>query len=194
MNLFNRIFTILSLLIVALLVFSILFIPSATLIPWTSILFNGMDSVQAALRALVGLILLIVVLLILWLEFRRPGSRTVEVARSTSGRIRITTGHVEERIAEQVDAMAGIIQAKVKVTERDNAVVTHVDAVAAPNTDLVTKGEDIAAKVREVVQDQLGLKLLGKPMINIKTAKLKPVEATPVTPTPSTGSTSGDKA
>ena len=193
MNLFNRIFTIVSLLVLVVLVLSVLFISSQLLNPFVTNLLTLMSAVEASLRALIGLVFMVVVVFLLWLEFRRPGSRTVEVVRSTGGRIRITTGHVEERIAEQVDAMSGIIQSKVRVNERDNAVVAHIDVVAAPNLDLVTKGEDIAAKTREVVQDQLGLKLAGKPQITIKTSKVKPVDVTPVN-TSNTGSTSGDKA
>ncbi len=194
MNLFNRIFTILSLLVLTVLVLGILLVPPEQLSALATDLFGLVNTVQAALRALISLVFLVIVLFLLWLDLRRPSSRTVEVARSTGGRIHITTNHVEERIAEQIDAMSGIIQARVRVTERDNGVVARIDVLAAPNLDLVTKGEDIAAKTREVVQDQLGLKLTGKPQIVIKTSKLKPAETAPVSPTPSDGGTTGTKA
>jgi hypothetical protein len=194
MNLFNRIFSIVSLLVLTVLVLGVLLIPPEQLSALTASLFAMVNNVQPALRALISLLLIVIVILLLWLEFRRPGSRTVEVARSTGGRIRITTGHVEDRVAEQIDAMSGVIQSKVRISERDNSVIARVDVVAAPNLDLVTKGEDIAAKTREVIQDQLGLKLSGKPQITIKTSKMKPIAATPSSPTPSTGSTTGDKA
>ena len=193
MNLFNRIITIISLLVTTVLVLGILLIPSDLLTSWLGYLFNLVNTVQPALRALISLIFILIVLLILWLELRRPGARTVEVARSTGGRIHITTGHVEERIAEQVDAMSGIIQAKVRVSGRDNGVVARIDVLAAPNLDLVTKGEDIAAKTREVVQDQLGLKMASKPQIVIKTSKLKQVETAPAPPTANNGTTNTTK-
>lgn len=193
MNLFNRIITIISLLVTTVLVLGMLLIPSDLLTSWLGYLFSLVNTMQPALRALISLIFILIVLLILWLELRRPGARTVEVARSTGGRIHITTSHVEERIAEQVDAMSGIIQVKVRVSGRDNGVVARIDVLAAPNLDLVTKGEDIAAKTREVVQDQLGLKMASKPQIVIKTSKLKQVETAPAPPTANNGSTNTTK-
>jgi hypothetical protein len=194
MKLFNRIFTIVSLIVLSVLVFSALFIPAPTLTSLIST-FIALLPTDASLRALIGLLFLVIVVFLLWLELRRPGSRTVEVVRSTGGRIRITTAHVEQRIAESVDAMSGIIQTKVHIQERDNAVVARIDVVAAQNLDLVTKGEDVAAKIREVVQDELGLKLAGKPQITIKASKTKPVEVEPAsTPAKTNGSVTGDKA
>jgi hypothetical protein len=194
MKLFNRIFTIVSLLVLSVLVLGALFIPAPTLTLFMTSLIAALPT-DPSLRALIALVFLVVVVFVLWLELRRPGSRTVEVVRSTGGRIRITTAHVEQRIAETVDAMSGIIQTKVHIQERDNAVIAHIDVVAAQNLDLVTKGEDVAAKIREVVQDELGLKLAGKPQITIKASKTKPVEVTPVsTPSGTNGSVTGDKA
>jgi hypothetical protein len=194
MKLFNRIFTIVSLLVLSVLVLGALFIPASMLIPLLTNLIAALPT-DASLRALIALVFLVIVVFVLWLELRRPGARTVEVVRSTGGRIRITTAHVEQRIAETVDAMSGVIQTKVHIQERDNAVIARIDVVAAQNLDLVTKGEDVAAKIREVVQDELGLKLAGKPQITIKASKTKPVEVTPVsTPAGTNGTTTSDKA
>jgi hypothetical protein len=194
MKLFNRIFTIVSLLVLSVLVLGALFIPAPTLTLFMTSLIAALPT-DPSLRALIALVFLVIVVFVLWLELRRPGSRTVEVVRSTGGRIRITTAHVEQRIAETVDAMSGVIQTKVHIQERDNAVIARIDVVAAQNLDLVTKGEDVAAKIREVVQDELGLKLAGKPQITIKASKTKPVEVTPVsTPAGTNGTTTSDKA
>ncbi len=191
MNLFNRIFTILSLLVLTVLVLGVLLVPPNLLSSSLTTFLGLVNTLQSALRALISLVFLAVVLFLLWLDLRRTSGRTVEVARSTGGRIHITTSHVEERIAEQVDAMSGVIQAKVKVNERDNGVVARIDVLTAPNLDLVTKGEDIAAKTREVVQDQLGLKMSGKPHIIIKASKPKPITTAPANPAPSDGNATG---
>ncbi|HEY3342598.1 MAG TPA: hypothetical protein VGK81_11295 [Anaerolineae bacterium] len=186
MKLFNRIFTIVSLLVLSALVLGALFISAESLTPLLTNLIRAREILPSNLIALIGLVFLVIVLFLLWLELRRPGARTVEVVRSTGGHIRITTGHVEQRLADQVNAMSGVIQTKVHIHEKDNSVVAHIDVIVAQGLDLVTKGEDVAAKTREVVQDQLGLKLFGKPLITIKSSKTKPVEVTPVKTTPST--------
>lgn len=180
MNLFNRVFTIVTILVLTILGLGVIFLPDSMLALTTTLLDITKSLSAAGIRALIGLLFLVLMFFLLWLELRRPGSRTVEVARSTGGRIRITTLHVEERIAQQVDALSGVIAARVRVNERDNAVVAHLDVQASPDVDLIAKGEEIAAITRIAVQDQLGLKLYGKPEITLKSAKSKVVSGTPV--------------
>jgi hypothetical protein len=188
MNLFNRVFTIVLIVILMILGLGVIFLSDNMIILSTNLL-NLIKPVDGVIRALVGVAYLVLMFFLLWLEFRRPGSRTVEVARSSGGRIRITTSHVEERIAQQVDALSGVIAARVRVNERDNAVVANLDVQATPDVDLIAKGEEIAAITRIAVQDQLGLKLYGKPNITLKTNKAKTVQGTPVTPPDSSDNT-----
>ena len=198
MNLFNRIFTVASILVLIILGLGILLVPAGLAVLVNSLL-QLVDISQGIIRILVAIVVFGIGVLLLWLEFRRPGSRTVEVVRSTGGRIHITTGHVEERIAQQVDALSGVISSRVRVSERDKAVMARVDVQAAPDLDLVAKGEEIATVTRMVVQDQLGLKLYGKPQITIQPSKVKPVPISPVkSPSADNGNstastTTGDK-
>jgi hypothetical protein len=190
MNLFNRIFTTISILILTVLGLSIFLVPGNTN-ALTSTLLNSLDTLEVGLRILVALVFLALMAFLLWLEFRRSGSRTIGVASSKGGSIRIHTQDVEERIRQDVDAVSDVISVKTRVTERDNAVVAKLDVIASPGVDLVEKGEAIADRVRTTVVEKLGLKLYGKPQVTIKTARNKPVQTTPITPSSPSGPGNG---
>src|SRR5689334_7469963 len=111
MNLFNRIFTVATIVVLIILGLGILLAPAGLAVLVNSLL-QIVDFSQGIIRILAAIVVLGVGILLVWLEFRRPGSRTVEVVRSTGGRIHITTGHVEERIAQQVDALSGVISSR----------------------------------------------------------------------------------
>jgi hypothetical protein len=204
MNLFNRIFTIITLVAVAILGAATLVLP-AQMLQFAGDLANAIhnsvfgdmaQTARIAIRIAIALVLVVVVFLLLWLETRRGGARHVDVAKASGGRIRIHTGDVESRIQQQVDAVSGILSSRVHVAERDRAVVASLEVVSAPGIDLVAKGEEVAAVTRIAVQDQLGLKLYGKPQITMKSSKAKPLPASVVKAPPAAGTdtTSGTKA
>jgi hypothetical protein len=183
MNAFNRVFVIVAL--VALLVAGVvtLLSPAFTL----SLLQNTANNIRNTFFlgfTDIGRVITRVTLAIgwamifgflLWTQLRRSSSRTIEVARYTGGNaIRISTGAVAEKVQDAVNAVGGVIDAKVKATGRDRAVEIQLDVTATKDTDLVSKAEEIAITTRQVVQDQLGLKLSGKPQVSIRAKEGKP--------------------
>lgn len=179
MNTFNRAFTLVGLILLTIFGAATLvapalmlnFIDGAAAFFHTSV-FGGMTDIGRVLvRILLAVIFVAVMLTLVWLEIRGPASRTVEVARATGGRIRLTTRDLEEQIRQRVDAISGVLNVKARVTERDNAVVATLDVEAAADTDLVGKGEEVAAIARNVIQDQYGVKLFNKPQVTIKAAR-----------------------
>lgn len=187
MNTFNRAFTLAGLILLTIFGAATLvapammlnFVDSAAAFFHTSV-FGGMtDIARILLRILLAILFVAVMLALVWMEIRGPASRTVEVTRATGGRIRLTTRDIEEQIRQRVDAISGVLQVKVRVTERDNAVVASLDVEAASDTDLVGKGEEVAAITRNVIQDQYGVKLFNKPQVTVKAARpaFKPPKA-----------------
>ncbi len=180
MNLFNRIFVIVTL---------ALLIPlGAFALIWPAGMLGLMHALADAARAgffgnftdvgrfiaRLNLAILWVVLLgaLLWLEMRRGTSQTIEVARySGDNTLRISTAAVAEKISESVNALEGVIEAKVKATGRNRAVEVSVDVTASQDTDLVMKAEEVASLTRHIVQTELGLRLAGKPQVSIKAKK-----------------------
>ncbi|MDW8351098.1 MAG: alkaline shock response membrane anchor protein AmaP [Anaerolineae bacterium] len=190
MNTFNRVFVIVML--VALLVLGVfaLVTPAGLLALMQTIAnwFRGTvfasysDTGRVLVRLILAILWAALIGLLLWWELRRSGSRTIELARYTGGStIRISTEAVQEKVKEQVDAIPGVIESRVRATGRNRAVELSLDVSVTKDVDLVAKAEEIAAITRQVVQDQLGLKLSAKPEVAIKAKSGKaPAKPTPV--------------
>ncbi|BCX03587.1 MAG: hypothetical protein KatS3mg053_1525 [Candidatus Roseilinea sp.] len=177
MNTFNRVFVIVTLGVLLILGAFALVTPAGFLALMQSIAnwFRGTvfaaysDTGRVLVRLILAIIWIALIGLLLWWEVRRPGSRNIEIARYTGGStIRISTDAVQEKVKEQVDAIAGVIESKVHATGRNRAVELSLDVSVTKDVDLVAKAEEVAAVTRQVVQDQLGLKLAGKPQVAIK--------------------------
>jgi len=189
MNAFNRIFVIIALIVLLVAGAITLAVPALTLnfirttadSMHTTFFASFSDVARVIVRILLALVWVLLMALLIWVEFRRPGSRTIEVARYTGGSaIRISTAAVADKVEEAVNAAGGIIDAKVKATGRNRAVELRLDVTATKDTNLVQKAEEIASITRQVVQDHLGLKLAGKPEVAIKAKQGKPIKMTPV--------------
>lgn len=182
MNTFNRVFTLVGLVVLAVLGAFALVLPSATLgllhsianSVHSGILGGASDVGRLLLRLLAAVVYVAAIGAVFWLEVKGFGSRTVEVQRSTGGRIRLTTRDLEERIRRQVDAISGVVSTRVRVKEQNNTVVASLVVETLQDTDPVVKGEEVAAVTRLVVQDQLGIKLSGKPQVTVKAARPLP--------------------
>jgi hypothetical protein len=188
MNAFNRIFVIVTLVVLLVLGAFALVTPAGLLSAMQSIANWFRGTVFAAYsdtgRVLVRLILAIVwvalIGLLLWREVRRTSSRHIEIARYTGGStIRISTDAVQEKVKEQVDAIAGVIESKVHATGHNRAVELKLEVSVTRDVDLIAKAEEVAAATRQIVQDQLGLKLAGKPQVAIKAKAGRPITPKP---------------
>jgi hypothetical protein len=190
MNTFNRIFTLVGLVVLLIVGALALLAPAAFLSLLNSLAnavhagpLSGMSDVGRFLaRLLIAVVYVGALGSLVWLQFRGPGGHTVEVQRSTGGRIRLTTRDLEQRIQQQVNAISGVVSARVRVSERDNAVVAQLEVEAMPELDPVAKGEEVAVNTRLVVQDQLGVKLAGKPQVTVKSARLTRPREKPASP------------
>lgn len=189
MNTFNRIFVIVTLGVLLVLGAFVLVTPAGFLALMQSIAnwFRGTvfaaysDTGRVLVRLILAIVWIALIGLLLWWEVRRPGSRHIEIARYTGGStIRISTDAVQEKVKEQVDAIAGVLESKVHATGRNRAVELSLDVSVTKDVDLVAKAEEVAAVTRQVVQDQLGLKLAGKPQVAVKAKAGKPAIAKPL--------------
>lgn len=184
MNAFNRVFVIITLIVLLAAGVITLLSPAFTL----GLMQNTANNIRAGFfggYSDTGRIIARVMLAIgwamlfgflLWTQLRRSSSR-IEVARYTGGNsIRISTSAVAEKVQDAVNAVGGVIDAKVKATGRERAVEIKLDVTATKDTDLVSKAEEIAIVTRQVVQDQLGLKLSGKPQVSIRAKEGKPAK------------------
>lgn len=194
MNAFNRIFVIVTLVILLVLGVITLISPAFVLRTTQSIadafrsgFFAPYSDVGRFIVRLIFAIMWVAFIGgLLWLQLRRPSSPTIEIARYTGGSaIRISTAVVAERIQDAVNGLDGVIDTKVQATGRNKAVELKLNVSAVKGSDLLTKAEEIAQVTRHVVQDELGLKLAGKPEVAIqekqgKGGRAKPAQSAPL--------------
>ncbi len=198
MNAFNRVFTVIGLIVLLIGGAATLITPAGMLSLLQSIadaarlqLFAGFsDTSRFVARVVLAIAWVLLIGFLLWIELRRPSTATVEVMRYTGGNtIRIRTTDVAERLHDAIIQVADVLDAKVKVIGRNRAVEVKVDVAAARHADLITKAEEIATLTRRVIQEEMGLKLAEKPQVSIRSQdgrgvamRAKPIA--PATPMP----------
>ncbi len=177
MNSFNRIFTIVALAVLMILGATTLLVPQllANLVlaigESVNNISGGTAVAQWSVRILLTLVYVGALALVLWAELRQSGVRSILVMRSTgSGKLRVSIKAIQDRVKEAVNGLSGVINTEIVVTARKNALALKLDVLTTHGTDLVIKGEEIVGTVRNVVQEQLGLKLFAKPDVTLKAA------------------------
>ncbi|MBX7212776.1 MAG: alkaline shock response membrane anchor protein AmaP [Thermoflexales bacterium] len=181
MNLFNKIFTIITLVLALITGLLALIFPQQALQAVNGLAAGFHTSyfpateglARTAARLPLAIALAAVIAGILFFELRAPRSSTIEVAKATGGKVRVTVSSVESRILQSVNAMPDIVSSKVRVATRGSALSANIEAETPDTVDVIAKGEEIAANVKSVVEEQLGLKLQGKPNVVIKPKAIK---------------------
>ncbi len=181
MDIFNKIFAIVTLIIGFITGLIAILFPQTALAAINGLaagfhtsFFPGTDGLARFLaRAPLALTFAAVIGGLLFLELRSPRSSTIEVSKATGGKVSVTTGSVEKKILAGVIAMPDVLSAKVRVATRGPSLTAHVEAVTPDTVDVLAKGDEIAGGVRAIVQDQLGLKMQDKPHVMIKPTKVK---------------------
>jgi hypothetical protein len=176
MNIFNTIFAIVTLIIGFITGLIAILFPQTALAAVNGLaagfhtsFFPGTEGLaRFAARAPLAITFALVVGGLLFLELRSPRSSTIEVSKATGGKVRVTTASVEQKILAGVNAMPDVLSAKVRVATRGPSLTAHIEAVTPDTVDVLAKGDEIAAGVRAIAQDQLGLKMQDKPHVVIK--------------------------
>jgi hypothetical protein len=179
MNVFNRLIVIL--LLFALIVLTVIFVitpgPSLRLVAATSDwLHQGvLDYIEtdalffAGARVVIGGAIIIVCLLIIWLELRRPRKKTIRAQKLAGGEARIATDSVEQRLAYNIDQLPDVIKVSPHIVGKSRGVDVDLLLETSPEIDVPMKTEEIMQVTREVIVERMGLKL-GKVQVRIKHA------------------------
>lgn len=187
MNVFNRIVVVLLLLfsvpLLLLLIGIVVFPVQAADV--LSALVGGIRNVSTATKLLVilaSLLMLIVDIVLLWLELRRPvATRTVRIKQVTGGEAEMSTDSIEGRLAYNIDQLAEVIRVTPTVTGRGKGVDVVLDVETRPDIDVPAKTEEIMTVARQVVEDRMGLELT-RIRVNIRHAPFpkRPAQATEI--------------
>jgi len=179
MSILNRLVMIVLLLVIIVLVAVVAIAPEQSLLigegflKWSR---DGAADLQAndwplfALgRVIVGGGLVLLCLILLWLELRRPRKKTIRVQKVAGGEVHITTDSVAQRLAYNLDQLPDVIKVSPRITGRARGMDIELFLETTPDIDVPMKTEEVLQVTREVVTERMGLKL-GKVQVKIKHA------------------------
>lgn len=180
MNVINRLFIIVLLLVIILLTAVIVIAPRQT-VDLGDQAFSGMGSwidlwqtqkygpLFASGRVIIGGALVLLCLLLLWLELRKPRKKTIRVQQVAGGEASISVESISQRLAYNIDQLPDVVKVSPRITARSRGVDIELVLETAPDVDVPMKTEEVLQVTREVVEDRMGLKL-GKVEVKIKHA------------------------
>lgn len=120
-------------------------------------------------RIIVGGALVLLCLFLLWLELRRPRKKTIQAQKMAGGEAHIAIDSVAQRLAYNIDQLPDVVKVSPRITGRSRGVDIDLVLETSPDIDVPMKTEEVLQVTREVIEDQMGLKL-GKVNVKIKHA------------------------
>lgn len=182
MNIFNRVVTVL-LLIVLLLVALVIAIFPLQSIDFTQRALEGISAsfktaessyfwLYTGIRIAVVVVALIIFLLLLWGEVwpRRP--RAAQVRTESGSQATVTTDSVARRLAWHIDQLADVISVQPQVMAHGKSVDVLINLQTSPEIDVPMKTDEVVGLAREVITERMGMQL-GKIEVHIEHAPYK---------------------
>lgn len=169
MNIFNRVFAILCLVALIAVVVLGLLQPDATI----QVLRGAIDGLDAFAGTYyyayvaAGIALLVLGVILLVLEVRRPRRRTVKVRQASGGMVELTTESVARGLEYHLAQLPGVRQVRPHVSSSGKAVNVALDLELDPAVDVPAKSDEVLQLAREIVEMRLGLRL-GRVAANIR--------------------------
>lgn len=170
MNLFNRMITLLVLVVLWAIIVLLVAVPGQAL-SWAQAGLDWLRQSLAALaelspawlyplmRVLVLVLATIAFLVLLWLEVRRRRTPVVRVQVAAGGEAAVTAESVARRLAWHIDQLADVVQVFPEVQPRGAGVDVHLTLDTAPDVDVPMKTEEVIALTREIIEQHMGLQL-----------------------------------
>lgn len=180
MNVFNRLVMV-SLLFIVIIVAAVIAIAPeesfnllATFFEWlrqgtVNYMSSGDWALFAAGRVIVGGAIVLVCLILLWLELRRPRKKTIRAQKLAGGEAHIAIDSIAQRLAYNIDQLSDVVKVSPYITSRGRGVDIDLLLETSPDIDVPMKTEEVLQVTREVVSERMGLRL-GKVQVKIKHA------------------------
>jgi hypothetical protein len=191
MNVLNRILVVLGLLIALPLGIALCVAPMPILGAMGQGLNNlvsWLDTTPALARILLGILFalawMVICLLLLILELRRPPRRMVRVERVDGGVVEVNLKTITDHIAYELEQLPGVLRARSRASVRRNAVAVEVEVDTAGDMAVPAQASQIVDVVRHVVEEKVGVRLAQPPQVRMHVAPApamirRPVEGPP---------------
>jgi len=169
-NAFNRVVVIL--LLLAIMVLSAIFfiVPMEILgvvIPFLQRLQVGLEGWMTGPRVFLrlggGLVFTFVIWVLcgalLWLEVRRPRTKTIKVQKVSGGEAELTTDSIASRLEYNIDQLADVIKVKPTIGSGRKGVIVDLELETSPEIEVPMKTEEIQELTKDIIENRMGLKL-----------------------------------
>jgi len=203
-NTFNRIVMILLILAAFLVVTIGLFVPAEILAVIRGIADSTLFTLNRirpefilpfrALLILCAVFIDVLLIGLLLLQVRGPAKHTLRVQRVGGGEVVVTAESLAERLQYQIDQLADVIGVRARVAPRGGGVDVEVSLQTGGDVNVPEKAEQVLEITRQVVEDQMGLKLARKPRVNIHAMPTPGVPSRAITPARQFQPTSPDQS
>ena len=179
MNVLNRLVIILLILLLIVLTAVVVIVPlqsvgwSASFLQWLHQSMEAYASSNWAFfatgRVVIGGAIVVICLLLLWLEVRRPRKKTIQAQKLAGGEAHIAVESIEQRLEYNIDQLPDVVKVTPHINGRARGVDVDLVLETSPDIDVPMKTEEVIEVTREVIVERLGLKL-GKVQVKIKHA------------------------
>ncbi|WP_376789476.1 hypothetical protein [Thermoflexus sp.] len=176
MNTLNRVIVVLMLLMAIPLCSVVLITPVelAQLIQSTArTVIETLSQIRPEIRYGMGILLALVLdaLLILWLLFEvRPPRRIIRVPTVSGAIVAVAVDSIRERLKYHLDQLADVIEVYPRVIPHREGLRVELDVLTTPEVEIPSKAQEILQMTRMVVEDKMGLRLYGQPVVRIRHA------------------------
>ena len=165
MRVFNRIVMIIGILLL-LFVALVLMIRPLEAVDWLRMGLNYLEEsifdatfFNIYLAVLAGIVLLLLILL--WLEIRRPRRKTVRIKTQGGGTAELSTQSVAQSLEYRIDELAGVRNVETHVKSRGRNVEIDIDLDTSPSVNIPVLTDQVMDLAREIVEKQLGVPIHG---------------------------------
>ena len=120
-------------------------------------------------RVALAAIAILIVIPLMIAELPRKKTEPAVAMRTEHGEIRVTADSIAKRLAWHLDQLADVITVTPVVAPKGDTVNVLLDVETSPEIDLPMKTEEIMLVTREIIEQDMGLKL-GKLNVNLRHA------------------------
>jgi hypothetical protein len=117
----------------------------------------------------IGSAIVVLCLILLWLELRRPRKRSIRVQKVAGGEAHIAIDSIAQRLAYNIDQLPDVISVSPRIEGHSRGVDIDLLLETSPEVDVPMKTEEVLQVTKEVIEDKMGLKM-GKAQVKIKHA------------------------
>lgn len=144
-------------------------------VPWYVLLPVGL---------LIALIVDLALVILLYLELRRPSLKAIRVSRAGGGEVELSVASVAERLRQELCTLPFVVSCTPRISALRKGVAVRLDVETTPDIVVPEKSGEILEAARRVLEEGLGLELARPIRANLRIAPTPRVGKQAVPPPP----------